>query len=159
MVQGNHFIKNRDHETSESFLFFSILPTFPPAPPTQRRKRACVWQGRDRAKKNGNSRWASSTPFENLPLSSAKYSGKLMSAVLLVLLLNSHLWCFDSVSFRDRLMAVPAFEAHVLNVYLKSLDWLRLYSLRVFTVIKQTWICRRSDFEWPACTLVPNRKN
>lgn len=109
MVQKNHFIKNRDQETSEwisfpspSSLHFLLCP-----PPKEERERE-------------SNRPDSLTYFDNLALSITESSGKLMKAVidLNIILLNSYLLsCFISVSFRDHVMAVPDFEAHVCHVY------------------------------------------
>lgn len=146
MVQRNHFIKNRDHETSE-FPFLLHSPHIPScASHSKKKERVCVWQGRERAEKNGSSRWASFTYFENLPLNTQGNSQAVVD--LLVLLLNSLLlccWLFDGSAWFWSLCVQCV-------LYLKSLErgQLRLYSLTVFTVIKQTWICHRSDFEWPA---------
>lgn len=111
----------------QSFLFFSILPTFPPVLPTQRRKRECVCDREERAEKREAVDRASFT-YEK---PSAKYSGKLTSCG----------WSpRSSVKFSSPLLLVVWWQCLILKLMCSmcivfEIPWrgqLRLYSLRVF---------------------------
>lgn len=66
-----------------------------------------------------SSRPDSLTDFENVPLCFAEYSGEPMKAVIDLNMIVTFIAFsyFISVSFRDRVMAVPDFEACVFCVY------------------------------------------